>query len=223
MHAVGNDEIVILLEMKAIKSRGEVVVEDSHSDDIVDDSDLLIPRDIFIHLNEIYNEAALRGNTISELSYTCPQNATNLFLNSMNYGGFVYIRPSFQCMLDVIVPENPYLIGILIHRFEIPWAKIFPLRLVLRLGAQYRYYPCPHISIPEREAVYGEIAHTIINFLAVRFLHSLSLSDKDEDFDFFLGFPKLFLYITTYTWYVYSYGRSSYNGIDTTQSFGGDK
>lgn len=64
------------------------------------------------------------------------------------------------------VPDNPYLIGILIHRWEIPWAKIFPLRLMLRLGALYRYYPSPHVSVRNRNSVYAEIAQTIINFLA---------------------------------------------------------
>lgn len=51
-------------------------------------------------------------------------------------------------------------------RFKVPWAKIFPLRLMLRLGALYRYYPTPHISVRKRDSVYAEIAQTIINFLA---------------------------------------------------------
>lgn len=69
-------------------------------------------------------------------------------------------------MQSVHVPENPYLIGILIHRWEVPWAKIFPLRLMLRLGALHRYYPSPHVSVRGRNSVYAEIAQTIINFLA---------------------------------------------------------
>lgn len=47
-----------------------------------------------------------------------------------------------------------------------PWAKVFPLRLILRLGALYRYYPSPHISERGRDSVYAEIAQTVINFLA---------------------------------------------------------
>lgn len=88
------------------------------------------------------------------------------FLGSKEHGGFLYIRSTFQCLQGIIVPENPFLIGILIHRWEVPWAKIFPLRLMLRLGALYRYYPCPHVSVRERDAVYAEIAQTIINLLA---------------------------------------------------------
>lgn len=152
MHHVGNDEIVILLEFEPPATKEEVTGPGS-----------LIPRDVFVHLNEIYNNAE-SGTPIHELSHT-PVNAT--FLGSRDHGGFIFIRPSFQCMLDINEPDKPYLIGILIHRLEIPWAKIFPLRLMLRLGAQYRYYPCPHVSMWNRESVYADIAQTIINFLAV--------------------------------------------------------
>lgn len=88
------------------------------------------------------------------------------FLGSKEHGGFLYIRATFQCLENVNVPENPFLIAILIHRWEVPWAKIFPLRLMLRLGALHRYYPSPHVSVRERNSVYAEIAQTIINFLA---------------------------------------------------------
>lgn len=37
---------------------------------------------------------------------------------------------------------------------------------MLRLGALFRYYPTPHISVRNRDSVYAEIAQTIINFLA---------------------------------------------------------
>lgn len=151
MHHVGSDEIVILLEFEVPESKENA-------------GNHLLPKDIFVHLNEIYNNAEL-GTPTQEMSHTSPVNAN--FLGSTNFGGFIYLRPTFQCMQDIILPENPYLIGILIHRHEIPWAKIFPLRLMLRLGAQYRYYPCPHVSIMRRESVYAEIAQTIINFFAV--------------------------------------------------------
>uniref|UniRef100_A0A1A9X3W2 FYVE-type domain-containing protein n=1 Tax=Glossina brevipalpis TaxID=37001 RepID=A0A1A9X3W2_9MUSC len=172
MHHVGNDEIIILLECDIPANKEEL-----HSPPI--------PKDVFMHLNEIYNNAD-KGNRIAELSHTSP--ATNTFLGSRNYGGFIYIRPTFQCMQDVIIPENPYLIGILIHRYEVPWAKVFPLRLMLRLGAQYRYYPCPHISMCNRESVYAEIAQTIINFLAdfrnysytLPFIHGMYIHMEDR-------------------------------------------
>uniref|UniRef100_A0A0A1XG82 Zinc finger FYVE domain-containing protein 9 n=1 Tax=Zeugodacus cucurbitae TaxID=28588 RepID=A0A0A1XG82_ZEUCU len=154
MHHVGNDELIILLEFEA---------QTSNSVNSKDATAAPLPKDIFIHLYEIYRDAEL-GNPIAELSYTSPR-ASN-FLGTRDYGGFIFIRATFQCLQDVLVPEQPFLIGILIHRYEVPWAKVFPLRLMLRLGAQYRYYPCPHISIRNRESVYAEIAQTIINFLA---------------------------------------------------------
>lgn len=155
MHHVGNDELVILLELDA---------QSTSSVDSKEATTAPIPKDIFIHLYEIYRDAEL-GNPIAELSYTSPRSSN--FLGTRDYGGFIFIRATFQCLQDVLVPEQPFLIGILIHRYEVPWAKVFPLRLMLRLGAQYRYYPCPHISIRNRESVYAEIAQTIINFLAV--------------------------------------------------------
>lgn len=151
MHQIGNDEVIILLEYEPPANKAEM-------------TECPIPKDIFTLLNEVYMEAE-KCNPIAELSFTMPQQSN--FLGSREYGGFLYIRATFQCLQDVILPESPFLIGVLIHRYEVPWAKVFPLRLMLRLGAQYRYYPCPHISIRERESVYAEIAQTIINLLAV--------------------------------------------------------
>ena len=38
---------------------------------------------------------------------------------------------------------------------------------MLRLGAEYRYYPCPLVSIRERKPAFAEVGHTIMNLLAV--------------------------------------------------------
>ena len=70
-----------------------------------------------------------------------------------------------------MLPQTPYLCGILLQRWEIPWARVFPLRLLLRLGAEFRYYPCPLFSVRQRKPVFGEVGHTIINLLAVFSLH----------------------------------------------------
>ncbi|KAK4878131.1 hypothetical protein RN001_010637 [Aquatica leii] len=143
MITVGQDEIVLLLEFI--------------------DNEKTIPKDMFLHFNSIYLDAK-RGTSITEHGMSLHE--TNNFLESKNHIGFLYIRPSFQCLQNVIIPKEPYLIGILIHRWEVPWAKIFPLRLILRLGAEYRYYPSPIISTRHRESVFVEIGHTIINLLA---------------------------------------------------------
>ncbi|XP_074041689.1 zinc finger FYVE domain-containing protein 9-like [Leptinotarsa decemlineata] len=140
---VGQDEIVILLEYI--------------------DEESFVPKDIFYHINNIYTDA-VKGSSVKELGLSL-HNSTN-FLDSKNHAGFVYIRPTFQCVENIIKPKDPYLIGILIHRWETPWAKLFPLRLILRLGAEYRYYPSPIISTRHRDSVFVEIGHTIINLLA---------------------------------------------------------
>nr|CAI5863923.1 unnamed protein product [Callosobruchus analis] len=140
---VGQDEVVYLIEY----INGEMAV----------------PKDVFHHISGLYSDA-VKGNSVSELGVSLHSSPN--FLDSKNHAGFVYIRPSFQCMENVIKPKDPYVIGILIHRWETPWAKLFPLRLVLRLGAEYRYYPSPIISTRNRDSVFVEIGHTIINLLA---------------------------------------------------------
>lgn len=89
---VGQDEIVILLEFI--------------------DGEKTVPKDIFHHINNIYNDA-LKGVTVKELGISL-HNHSN-FLDSKNHSGFLYIRPTFQCLTNVIIPKEQYLIGILIH------------------------------------------------------------------------------------------------------------
>ncbi|XP_074641262.1 uncharacterized protein LOC141899011 [Tubulanus polymorphus] len=142
MCTVGQDEIVIVLECLP--------------------EEKTIPRDVFCHLNTVYEEAS-KGNTVSDLGHTIFGQS---FLGSRDHGGFLYIRPTFQCLKKLILPEPPYIFGILLQKWETPWAKVFPIRLMLRLGAEYRYYPCPLISIRYRNSIFGEIGHTIMNLLA---------------------------------------------------------
>lgn len=40
-------------------------------------------------------------------------------------------------MEDLVLPKQPFICGILIQKQEVPWAKVFPIRLMLRLGAEY--------------------------------------------------------------------------------------
>ncbi|XP_050401600.2 zinc finger FYVE domain-containing protein 9 isoform X2 [Patella vulgata] len=142
MCTVGQSEIIILLE--------------------VEDEETEPPRDIFQHFINIYEDAN-KGNVITDLGHTIFHQS---FLGSREHGGFLYISPTFQCLQKLILPEPPYLFGILLQKWETPWAKVFPLRLLLRLGAEYRYYPCPLVSIRNRKPVFFEIGHTIMNLLA---------------------------------------------------------
>lgn len=125
---------------------------------------------------------------MSELGFLIYQGGN--FLDSREHAGFLFIRQTSQCLQKIILPPGPYLFGLLVHRFvvfnnanlmaiengsicyldiyrwETPWAKVFPLRLVLRLGAEYRYYPCPLFSVRFRDALYFEIGHTVMKVLA---------------------------------------------------------
>ncbi|RWS07751.1 zinc finger FYVE domain-containing protein 16-like protein [Dinothrombium tinctorium] len=142
LSSVGQDEIIVALE--------------KFSDEV------LVPRDIFRLLTSVYDYAS-RGSPFSEMSHILF--TEGLFENKDN-NGFIFIRPTFQCIKKFLLPSPPYLVAILLHKCEIPWAKIFPLRLLLRLGAEYRYYPCPLISYRNRKSAYFEIGHTIMNVLA---------------------------------------------------------
>ncbi|GAB1600623.1 uncharacterized protein LOC115214902 isoform X1 [Argonauta hians] len=142
MCTVGQDEIVIVLEC----------FQDEKT----------IPKDIFWHFHTVYEEA-YKGNPVSDMGHTIFNQS---FLGSRDHGGFLYIRPTFQCLQKISLPSPPYLFGILLQTWEAPWAKVFPIRLLLRLGAEYRYYPCPLISVRNRKPVFCEIGHTIMNLLA---------------------------------------------------------
>ncbi|KAG1662248.1 Zinc finger FYVE domain-containing protein 9 [Nymphon striatum] len=142
MCTIGQDEIVIVLHY------------------LSNETDL--PLDVFRHLSYIYDEA-FKGNILSDM---CHSLVTRSFLGSKEHGGFLYIRPTFQCLNKLILPPAPYLFGILLDKWETPWAKVFPMRLMLRLGAEFRYYPCPVVSYRFRKSVFCEIGHTIMNVLA---------------------------------------------------------
>lgn len=140
---VGQDEIILLLETLPDETQ--------------------IPKDLLIYINHIYLEAT-KGNTMTELSVSIHQGGN--LLGSREHAGFLFIRQTLQCLQKIVLPPAPFLIGLLIHRWETPWAKVFPLRLVLRLGAEYRYYPCPLVSVRFRDALYFEIGHTVMKVLA---------------------------------------------------------
>ncbi|XP_013868425.1 zinc finger FYVE domain-containing protein 9 isoform X4 [Austrofundulus limnaeus] len=142
MHAVGQAEVVVLLQCLP--------------------DEKTVPKDIFTHFVQLYQEA-LGGNVLSHLSHSF---FTQSFLGSKEHGGFLYISPSFQSLQDLLLPNPPYLFGILIQKWETPWAKVFPIRLMLRLGAEYRFYPCPLFSVRFRKPLFGETGHTIMNLLA---------------------------------------------------------
>lgn len=149
MTSVGQDEVVILL--------------------VKTDDECLPPRQVFQHLQHLYEQAG-KGAPVTSMGHSVLPIGEE-FLGSGDHGGFLFITKSFQSLdgLD-LPPQPPYLFAILITRREMPWAKVFPLRLLLRLGADCRYYPCPLWSIRGRKTVYREVGNTIMKLLSVSYL-----------------------------------------------------
>uniref|UniRef100_A0A673M876 Zinc finger FYVE domain-containing protein 9-like n=1 Tax=Sinocyclocheilus rhinocerous TaxID=307959 RepID=A0A673M876_9TELE len=146
MHAVGQAEVVVLLQCLP--------------------DEKTIPKNVFSHFVQLYREALtgkLIRNVLSHLGHSF---FTQSFLGSKEHGGFLYISPTFQTLQELPLPNPPYLFGILVQKWETPWAKVFPIRLMLRLGAEYRFYPCPLFSVRFRKPLFGETGHTIMNLLS---------------------------------------------------------
>ncbi|XP_067838873.1 zinc finger FYVE domain-containing protein 16-like isoform X2 [Heptranchias perlo] len=142
LHGVGQAEVVILL----------LCLPDENE----------IPKDIFNFFITLYQDAT-KGKTIGNLgNFSFTEN----FLGSKDHGGFLFVTPTFQALAELLLPSSPFLFGILIQKLEVPWAKVFPIRLMLRLGAEYNVYPCPLMSVRFRKALFGETGHTIMNLLA---------------------------------------------------------
>ncbi|KFV08456.1 Zinc finger FYVE domain-containing protein 16, partial [Pterocles gutturalis] len=143
LHGLGQAEIVILLQC------------------LPDEE--IFPSEIFRLFIDIYKDA-MKGKLIRNMeNITFTEN----FLGNKEHGGFLFVSPTFQKLDDQILPDNPFLCGILIHKLEIPWVKVFPMRLMLRLGAEYGVYPTPVVSFRHRKPLFGEIGHTIMNLLVV--------------------------------------------------------
>lgn len=142
--SVGQDEVVILL----------VQTTDEH----------LPPRDIFEHLQALY-ETAGTGTQVVDMGHTVILSGKP-FLGGTQYGGFLYFRSTFQCIDGLDLPSRPFLFAVLLTKWEMPWARVFPLRLLLRLGAEARYYPAPLWSTRLRQTVFKEIGNTIMKLLS---------------------------------------------------------
>ncbi|XP_068781121.1 zinc finger FYVE domain-containing protein 16 [Struthio camelus] len=141
LHGLGQAEIIILLQC----------LPDEET----------FPNEIFTFFIDIYKDV-MKGRLIRNMeNITFTEN----FLGNKDCGGFLFVSPTFQKLDDLLLPDNPFLCGILIHKLEIPWAKVFPIRLMLRLGAEYGEYPTPVVSFRDRKPLFGEIGHTIMNLL----------------------------------------------------------
>ncbi|KAJ3605149.1 hypothetical protein NHX12_027199 [Muraenolepis orangiensis] len=121
-----------------------------------------LPRDLFSLYLNIYQDAQ-NGKFVEDLGNVT---FTSSFLGSKEHGGMLFFSPTCQPLEGLSLPPQPFLFGLLIQRLEVPWAKVFPLRLLLRLGTGHSVYPTTPVSVRFRESVYRETGHTIMNLLA---------------------------------------------------------
>lgn len=136
MQALGQKELVFLLECLP--------------------DEKVLPKDLFSLYLNIYQEAQ-KGRrptqTLSSQMKLWPQihvlvsgkfleeldnvTFTSTFLGSKDHAGMLFFVPTCQPLDGLTLPSQPFLFGLLIQKLEVPWAKVFPLRLLLRLGAEY--------------------------------------------------------------------------------------
>ncbi|XP_049324445.1 zinc finger FYVE domain-containing protein 16 isoform X2 [Astyanax mexicanus] len=121
-----------------------------------------LPRDVFSLYINVYQDAQ-KGKYLEDLGNVA---FTDSFLGSKDHGGFLFFSHSFQPLDGLSLPHSSFLFGVLIQKLEVPWAKVFPLRLFLTLGAEHKVYPSPLVSVRFRESIFRETGHTIMNLLA---------------------------------------------------------
>jgi zinc finger FYVE domain-containing protein 9 len=85
-----------------------------------------------LYLIFLFNILGLPFSDFSHILYP-----DGLFGSKEN-SGLMFMRSTSQCLKKITLPSPPYLLGILLHKCEIPWAKIFPLRLITKLGADFK-------------------------------------------------------------------------------------
>ena len=51
-----------------------------------------------------------------------------VYSGSNAHGGWLFIRHTHQTVAELLLPPPPLLFAVLIMRWEIPWARVFPLR-----------------------------------------------------------------------------------------------
>lgn len=127
-----------------------------------DKGDSYIPRDVFkIYLT--IHELALRRQSLENLGNLLFQDG--LFNNKDTAGLLLVRHMECQDVKNLVLPNTGFLFALLLQRWEVPWSKVFPVRLLLRLGHKLGHYPYPLISYRTRAPVYYEVGHTIISIL----------------------------------------------------------
>uniref|UniRef100_A0A5K4F7F3 DUF3480 domain-containing protein n=1 Tax=Schistosoma mansoni TaxID=6183 RepID=A0A5K4F7F3_SCHMA len=79
---------------------------------------------------------------------------TSRIYGSSNPYGFVFFHPTHQCLLGLHLPNPPFLIALLVHIQEAPWAYHLPSRILLNLGKMSHYYPTTLLSDRDRKILF---------------------------------------------------------------------
>lgn len=113
--AIGQDEVVLLLERLPGETR--------------------LPRDALRLFTVLHAGASTGSAPLGALSHLpFPEG----LLGSGDHGGFLLVPPCGQCTKGLPLPRPPWLCALLLQRWELPWARLLPLRLLLRLGLEYQ-------------------------------------------------------------------------------------
>eukprot|EP00794_Sanderia_malayensis_P007788 gene7788-8633_t len=142
MGASNQEEIIFIVEYKGPDSR--------------------LLKCIFQQLNSIF-ERAKHGDPVSDLGFIL---FDDFMLNNPANVGMLLFKQTVQCDKNLCIPCHPHLFGVWVQQTEIPWAKNLPLRLLLRLGAEFKHYPCPLFNLQKRDPVYTTLGRTIVDLLA---------------------------------------------------------
>ncbi|NXG52679.1 ZFY16 protein, partial [Psilopogon haemacephalus] len=142
LHGFGQAEIIILLQCLPEEE--------------------IFPAEMLKLFIDIYKDA-MNGKLIKAMGYII---FTGKFLGTEDLGGFMFFSPTYQKFDDQILPDKPYLCGILIHKMEIPLVKAFPSRLMSSLGAEFGAYPEPLLSVRKRKPIFTEIGCTVFQIFS---------------------------------------------------------
>ncbi|KFV63084.1 Zinc finger FYVE domain-containing protein 16, partial [Dryobates pubescens] len=143
LHGLGQAEVIVLLQCLPEEE--------------------MFPSDMLKLFIDIY-KGAMNGNLIKNMGNIT---FTEEFFGTEDWGGFLFVSPTFQKFDEQILPDKPYLCGILIHKLEVPWLKVFPSRLLLSLGAEFGMLPVPLLSVRKRKPVFTELGFTVFQVLGV--------------------------------------------------------
>ncbi|PAA85358.1 hypothetical protein BOX15_Mlig029677g1 [Macrostomum lignano] len=156
LDSVGQTDLLLLLSRRppAIDGTDESILPPLH----------------LLHLVYAVYERAYAGSWARHLSFV-GWHAGRPLLGDRSNAGWLFFRPSrLHCLQNLGMEADlvcrQLLCGLLVLRWEAPWAELFPERLLLRLGSESRLYPSPLVSVRDRAPVFGELGRSLIGLLA---------------------------------------------------------